>query len=259
MTHDDVERIVQQRLEEERQRWMQDLARRVARQWELGELQESADRKQVDRWLERFAPELQQIADRHGVPLQDVTGFAWTHVRGKGGQARRAVREAVDALLRREPLWGAWSPYRRPTLLPSEPVPVQITAAVQPDEDVTFTRWRLVDGQAAPEWEPLDPAAGGQPGEVTVRAALLVGEVVMQSTMKRADRAEADRRWEEWERQGKDWRPRPDVLPSHEVSYVLLPNKHLLRVDEEGQRAVRDYLLVRLPLDGLLARVKERG
>ena len=261
MRHDDVERIIQQWLQEEHGRWLQDLVRRLERQWDEDILQRKADWHQADRWLKHFEPELQTIAGRHGVPLQDVTGFAWRHVRGKVAHARRAVVEEVEALLDRHPLWGAWSPHCRPTFVPGEPVAVEITATVRPDEDVTFTRWRLVDGQASPEGESLDPAAGEQPGEVTVRAALQVGDVVEQSTMKRADREEEWRRMAEWRQQGRDLDRMPDALPSRDVSYVLLPDRHLLRIDEEdkeGQRAVTDHLFEGLPLDGLLARVRGR-
>jgi hypothetical protein len=271
----EVERRLRERLEEERWRWHRELTEGVGRHVALRQLQEDADWRQSDRWLTRFAPDLQQIAERHGVGAHYVRDIAHKLARGKVPQGRKAVARDVDALLARHPLWGPWSPYRRPTFVPGEPRATTMRVALRPDEEASLVRLRPTDRRWAPERESLSVTRIEHRGgaEAVAETEVKVGDVVRARILTEAQRAEnarreqawetgdGGRRWREWEALPEaeraavpipDW---PELLPGRSVAFVVAPDGALVRLREtsEADDAVRAYAFRRdISLDALL-------
>lgn len=261
----DVEAVIEERLEGERWRWMGELVQGLERHHELESLQWSADYQQAFRWIRHLEPQLQAIADKHRVSLGYVTEFAQKHFRGKVGQARKDVVADVEALIETHPLWGLWSPYGRPTFLPGEPVTVEITDSIAPDEDTRFARYRFEDGKELPIQEELDAVSSEISDEVrvTVTVTLQTGDLVIQSTMKQADQVEQARKYEEWKKQGSDFDKLPESLPSCRTYYVLAPDGELVRVvssrdseENAAENSVLEYFQGELALPELLTRIR---
>jgi hypothetical protein len=271
----EVERRLRERLEGERRRWYGEVTEGMERHFALQRLQEDADWRQADRWLEHFAADLQQVAERQGVDARHVQGIAHKLARGKVPQGRKTVAREVDALLARHPLWGSWSPHRRPTFVPGEPSATTIRVALRPDEEAAFVRLRPTDESWAPERERLSATRIEHRGgaEAVTEAEVTVGDIVRIHILTKAERAENARReqaweagvggqrWREWEalpeaeRAGvplPDW---PDLLPGRSVAFVVAPDGALVRLREtsEADDAVMAYAFRRdISLDALL-------
>jgi hypothetical protein len=271
----EVERRLRERLAEERRRWYGEVTEGMERHFALQRLQEDADGRQTDRWLTQFAADLRQIAERHGADALSVRGLAHTLARGRVAQGRTTVARDVAALLARHPLWGSWSPYRRPTGVPGEPIAATIRVALRPDEEASFARLRPTDRQWEPEVERLSATRIGRNGgaEAVAEAEVTVGDVVRARILTEAERAENARReraraaedggqrWREWEALPEDARaaaPPPDLLdslPGRTVAFVVAPDGAVVRLREtsEADEAVRAYACRRdISLDVLL-------
>jgi hypothetical protein len=235
----------------------------MERHFALRRLQEAADWRETDRWLAQFAAELRQIAERHGVDALTVRGIAHELVRGMVAPGRKAVERDLEALLSRNPLWGAWSPHRRPTFVPGEPRATAIRVALRPDEEAAFARLRPTDQRWEPEVERLSATRIGCSGgtEAVVETEVTVGDVVRAHILTDAERSENARREQAWESGGgaRSWREwlalpeaesaavpipdRPDLLPGRSAAFVVAPDGAVVRLrgTSAADDAVRAY------------------